>query len=342
MKAVFIERIGLPDEALRTRECPTPEPLDGQVLIDVRAFGVNFADILARTGMYFDAPRMPFIPGYEVSGVVSAVGDGCQRIKVGDRVAALTDFGGYAEQAVAPEQSVVTIHDDMEFADAAAIPVNGVTAQLALRGLTTAVPGDRVLIHAAAGGVGLMAVQIALDAGCEVFGTVSSDKKVEFLREMGMQHPMIHSRVDVETEVRRLSDDQGLDLVVDSLGGASIAAGIRMLAPSGRLVSIGIASMTPRKTRNLVSAGFGLLKTPFFHPYSLLSESRSYMGINVKRIAEKRPQVLARSLDDIFDLVAQGRVRPHLDSVFPMADCPKAHERLHGRGSIGKVVVTVD
>ncbi|MBL6975676.1 MAG: zinc-binding dehydrogenase [Deltaproteobacteria bacterium] len=341
MKAVFIERIGLPDEALRTRECPAPVPLEGQVLIDVRAFGVNFADILARTGMYFDAPRMPFIPGYEVSGSVIAVGDGCHRIKEGDRVAALTDFGGYAEQAVAPEQSVVCIPDEMDFADAAAIPVNGVTAQLALRGLTTVIPGDRVLIHAAAGGVGLMAVQIALDAGCEVFGTVSSEKKVEFLREMGMQHPMIHSRVDVETEVRRLSDDQGLDLVVDSLGGASLASGIRMLAPSGRLVSIGIASMTPRKTRNLVSAGFGLLKTPFFHPYSLLSESRSYMGINVKRIAEKRPQVLARSLDDIFDLVGQGRVRPHLDSVYPMAECAKAHERLHGRGSIGKVVVTV-
>lgn len=341
MRAVFIERIGLPDDALRIRETGSPPLAPGQVRIAVRAFGINFADILARTGMYLDAPRMPFVPGYEVAGVVEEVGEDCELFRTGQRVAALTDFGGYAEKAVAREDAVVAIPDSMEWADAAAIPVNGVTAHLALKGLTNVVAGDRVLIHAAAGGVGLMAVQIALDAGCEVFGTVSSEQKVKFLSELGMQHPMIHTTVDVETEIRRRTNDDGLDVVIDSLGGSSIAAGMRMLAPSGRLVSIGIASMTPRKTRNLVSAGFGLLKTPFFHPYSLLADSKSYLGINIKRIAEKRPQVVARALRDVFALVDRGCIRPHLDTVFDFEDCPKAHERLHGRNSIGKVVVTI-
>ncbi|NOZ00740.1 MAG: zinc-binding dehydrogenase [Deltaproteobacteria bacterium] len=339
MKAIFIERIGLPADALRVRDCPSPAVGPGQVKIRVSAFGVNFADVLARTGMYMDAPRLPFIPGYEVAGIVVEVGDGCKRIRPGQRVAAMTDFGGYAQEAVAQEGAVVEIPGDMEWATAAAIPVNGVTALLALKGLTNIFKGDRVLIHAAAGGVGLMAVQMALDEGCEVFGTVSSEKKAEFLRAMGVQHPLIHSRVDVETEIRRITNDQGLDLVLDSLGGSSISAGMRMLAPSGRLVSIGIASMTPRKTRNLVSAGFGLLKTPFFHPYSLLSDSKSYIGINIKRIAEKRPAVLARAFNDCFTLLEQGRIKPHLDSVFAFEDCWKAHERLHGRKSIGKVVV---
>ncbi len=341
MKAVFIVRIGLPQNALRIRECPDPEPGPGQVRISVRAFGINFADILARTGMYLDAPPLPFVPGYEVAGVVEAVGPGCEGFKPGDRVAALTDFGGYAEKALAHALLTVPLPEGMEWPEAAAIPVNGVTAWLALRGLTTIHEGDRVLIHAAAGGVGTMAVQIALDAGCEVFGTVGSEEKAAFLRELGVHHALVHAKDDVEAQVERLTGGAGLDLVLDSLGGRSIAEGMRMLAPSGRLVSIGIASLTPRKTRSLVSAGMGLLKAPILHPYSMLSESKSFIGINIKRLGASRPRLLARALREVFDLVRQGRLSPHLDSVYRFEDCAAAHERLHGRQSVGKVVVVV-
>lgn len=341
MKAIFIVRTGLPQNALRAQECPDPEPGPGQVRIAVRAFGINFADILARTGMYLDAPPLPFVPGYEVAGVVEAAGPDCGDVKPGDRVAALTDFGGYAEKAVAHGILTVPIPAGMDWAEAAAIPLNGVTAWLALRGMTTVHEGDRVLIHAAAGGVGMMAVQIALDAGCEVFGTVGSDEKASFLREMGVHHPIVHARQDVEAEVERLTAGAGLDLVLDSLGGRSIASGMRMLASSGRLVSIGIASLTPRKSRSLISTGMGLLKVPILHPYSMLSDSKSFIGINLKRLGPSRPRLLARALREVFEMVREGRIRPRLDSVYPFEGCAMAHERLHGRQSIGKVVVTV-
>jgi len=341
MKAVFIVRIGLPQTALRIREVEDPVPGPHQVRIAVRAFGVNFADVLARTGMYLDAPPLPFIPGYEVAGEVEAVGPDCTAFAPGQRVAALTDFGGYAEKALAHEAVTVPIPDGMEFAEAAAIPVNGVTAWLALCGLTQVRAADRVLIHAAAGGVGLMAVQIALHAQCEVFGTVGSDEKAAFLQTIGVQHPLVHTRQDVESEVQRITQGAGLDLILDSLGGRSIAAGMRMLCASGRLVSIGIASLTPRKSRSLISTGMGLLKAPILHPYTMLSDSKSFIGVNLKRIGERRPRLLAIGLREVFRMVQAGNLRPRLDSVHPFDACAAAHERLHSRQSIGKVVVTV-
>jgi NADPH2:quinone reductase len=342
LRAVYIARIGLPETALVVRELPEPRPDGDQILVRVRAFGINFADILARTGMYLDSPRLPFIPGYEVAGVVEAVGPGCREIQVGQRVAALTDFGGYAECALASESMVVPIPDAMTWDHAASIPVNGTTAWLALHGLTTVRPGDRVLIHAAAGGVGLMAVQMALDAGCEVFGTVGSDAKVDFLKELGIHHAMNHTVADVEAEVRRATGGRGLDLILDSLGGVAIATGMRMLAASGRLVSIGMASMTPQTTRSLVATGMGLLKAPLLHPYSMLGESKSFIGVNLRRIAAQRPGLVTAGLRAAFELVAAGRIQPNIDSTYPFDRTPAAHERLHGRQSIGKVVVVVE
>ena len=342
MRAVFIVRIGLPEVALQLRETPVPEPQGTQVRVRVHAFGLNFADILARTGMYPDAPRLPFVPGYEVAGVVDAVGPDCTEVRPGMRVAALTDFGGYAEAALADERVVVEIPDGMPWPDAASVPVAATTAWLALRGLTTLRAGDRVLIHAAAGGVGIMAAQLALDAGCEVFGTVGSDAKVEFLRGLGVHHPMNHRVADVEACVRKATGGQGLDLVLDSLGGESISTSVRMLAASGRVVSIGIASMTPRTTRNVVSAGIGLLRAPLLHPYEMLAEGKGFLGINVRRIAAARPALIAEGLRAVFQLVSAGRLRPQIDSVYPIERTSDAHQRLHGRQSIGKLVVTVE
>lgn len=341
MRAVFITRIGLPDAALKLRDADPPAPAGRQVLIRVRAFGVNFADVLARTGMDLETPRMPYVPGFEVAGTVEAVGPDCRSAVVGSRVAAITEMGGYAELALADESFVVPLPEALSWTDAAAIPVNGAAAWLALKGLTCVRAGDRVLVHAAAGGSGLMAVQIALDAGCEVFGTVGSDIKVEFLKGLGVHHPMNHTIADVEAEVRKASGGHGLDLVLDSVGGDSISMAMRMLAPSGRLVSIGVSSMTPRTTRSLVATGVGLLKAPVLHPYALLGESKGFLGLNLRRIAANRPKVVRDALIAVMQMVAEGRLKPHVDSIFPLDATAAAHERLHGRCSIGKVVVTV-
>lgn len=342
MRAVQIARIGLPAFALRMTETPSPVAGPGQARIRVRAFGINFADILARTGMYPEAPRLPFTPGYEVAGeVIDVVGD-CKVIQPGMRVAALVDLGAYAEEAVAQCGACVALPDGMGWEEAAAIPVNGTTAWLALREMTCVRAGDRVLIHSAAGGVGSMAVQLALEAGCEVFGTVGSPSKLAFLQDLGVHHPLCHDTMDVEAEVDRLTDGQGLDVVLDSLGGPAIASGLRMLAPSGRLVSIGIASMTPANRRTLLSSGMGLLKAPILHPYALLDEGKGFIGINLRRTATARPARVTRALRSVFALAASGRIRPRIDSIHPFEDCAAAHERLHGRRSLGKVVVRVD
>lgn len=342
MRAIYIARIGLPETALVIREIAEPRPVADQVRIKVASFGVNFVDLLARTGMYLDSPKLPFVPGFEVAGVVDAEGPDCKQSWVGKRVAALTSFGGYAEYAVASETMVVAIPDTMTFEEAAAMPYNGTTAWLALCGLTSLRAGDCVLIHAAAGGVGTMAVQIALDAGCEVFGTVSSDAKVEFLKSLGVHHPMNHTISDVELEVRKATCGKGLDLILDSVGGTSITAGMRMLAASGRLISLGFSSLTPHSARSLVATGVGLLKAPLLHPYSLLGESKGFIGLNLRRIATQRPQLVTMALQAIFEMASQGRLRPYIDSRFTFEKTALAHERLHGRQSIGKVVITLE
>jgi len=340
MKAIFLTRVGLPEDALNIRDTQEPEPAPKEVLVKVMAFGINFADILARTGMYLDAPKLPFVPGYEVAGVVEKVGAQCRKFQPGMRVAGLTNFGGYAEKAVVHEAVCQLIPDGMSFEEASAVPVNGVTAFLGLKGLTSVRRGESVLVHAAAGGVGLMAVQMALDAGCRVFGTVGTREKAKVLENIGVE-AIVHTECDCLREIMKRTNGKGIDLVLDSLGGRSISEGLRMLSAGGRFVSIGIASHTPKTKRSLLSAGMGLLKVPILHPYLLLSDSKSFIGINIKRISEQRPELLSFSLEEVFNMVRDGKVKPYIDSIFQFHDCPMAHRRLQGRQSIGKVVVSL-
>lgn len=337
-----IARIGLPRFALRMAEMPAPEIAPRRVRVRVRAFGVNFADILARTGMNPEVPRLPFIPGYEVAGEVTEIGEGCEGLKPGMRVAALVDLGAYAEEVVAWQGAVVPIPDTMDDLEAAAIPVNGTTAWMALHEMTCIRAGDRVLIHSAAGGVGSMAVRLAIAAGCEVFGTVGAPEKLAFLEQLGVHHPLCHDTTDIEAVVERATEGKGLDVVLDSLGGQAIASGLRMLAPSGRFVSIGAASMTPANRRHLLSGRLGMLRTPLLHPSAMLDEGKGFIGINLRRTATERPERVSRCLRSVFELAAAGNIRPHIDSVHPFEDCAGAHERLHGRHSVGKVVVRID
>jgi len=340
MKAIFLAKVGLPEDALKIMETEEPQIGPNEVLVKVKAFGINFADILARTGMYLDAPKLPFVPGYEVAGVVEKTGTACSRFQPGMRVAGLTNFGGYAEKAVVHEGVCQLIPEGMSFEEACAIPVNGVTAYLALKGLTSVRKGESVLVHAAAGGVGLLAVQIALDSGCRVFGTVSTREKARVLENIGVE-PLVHTQCDVPSEIMRRTNGKGIDLVLDSLGGRSISEGMRMLAAGGRFVSIGIASHTPKTKRSLVTAGIGLLKVPILHPYLLLSDSKSFVGINIKRISEQRPELLSFALEEVFNMVREGKIKPYIDSIFQFHDCPMAHRRLHSRQSIGKIVVSL-
>lgn len=339
MKQMVIVRNGPPAKGLRLEEAPAPTPGPGQLRLRVQAAGVNFADTLARRGLYPDAPPLPYVPGYEAAGVVDAVGPpapgaAAPSFRVGDPVLALLLRGGYAEQVVAPVGQVYARPEGMDAVTAAALPVQALTAYYALFETGTVRPGDRVLIHAAAGGVGLQAVQMALHAGATVFGTCGSADKVAFLRAAGVHHPIDYRAADYVVEVRRLGG--GLDLVLDSLGGREIGRGMSLLRPGGRLASYGYAGQTgswPAMILGFIS--MKVLRTAF-----LLRDSQGFFGINLIQLAKDTERMKPR-MAAVLDLWRAGVLKPHVGLRFPLAAAAEAHAALEGRGTRGKVVLTM-
>jgi NADPH:quinone reductase-like Zn-dependent oxidoreductase len=340
MRAIQIVRIGLPSTALRVTECPEPAGGPGLVRIRVRAFGVNLSDLLARMGLEPDCPRLPWIPGVEVAGLVEDDGEDGRRFPPGTAVAGLTFEGGYAEVAVARSDFVTPLPPGMGFPEGAALPAAGATAWLALREMTTVRAGDRVLIHAAAGGVGTMAVQLARDAGCRVFGTVGSPGKVAALQALGVAHPMDHTVADVEAEVMAATGGEGLDLVLDSPRHDTLGMDLRLLAPSGRLVIVGAGSASSTQARR-VPGGRVRASDIALDAWGLGAEGKGILGVHLRRTAEARPGRVATALREVFAMAAAGRLKPLLDQVCPFEDTARAHERLHGRESVGKIVVSL-
>ncbi|MBM3267146.1 MAG: zinc-binding dehydrogenase [Candidatus Sericytochromatia bacterium] len=320
MKAVAIDLFG----RLRVEETPEPVVPPGHTLIRVRAAGVNFADCLARQGLYPDAPPRPFVPGYEVAGETPD----------GRRVMALTVFGGYSEVVAVPDSQVFPLPAGFSFEEGAGFLVTSLTAGLAMLGYGPLRAGDRVLIHAAAGGVGLAAVQIGLAHGAILFGTAGSETKCAFLAERGVQHPIDYRARDWAAAVREAGGE--LDLILDSLGGASVPAGLRLLAPRGRLVALGIAAGAGRGILGAVAAQLAGSLLPV-HP--LVAESRALIGLNMLRFVG-RVEKLRDVSDALLALVRAGKLRPHVGATFPLGEARAAHDLLESRRSVGKVVLT--
>src|SRR4051812_12305581 len=231
MRQTVIVRYG-PPEVLVPQEAPDPVPGPGEIRIAVHASGVNFADVLARIGLYPDAPKPPVTVGYEVSGVVDAVGADVATPRVGDRVVALTRFGGYSDRVVVPSIVAFQIPEGLDHVSAAAIPVNYLTALIALYRMANLTSGETILIHGAGGGVGIAATQLARLRGATIIGTASSAKH-EAIRAQGVHHAIDYRRTDVVAEVRRLTNGRGVDIALDPIGGKSFAESYRLLAPLG-------------------------------------------------------------------------------------------------------------
>jgi NADPH2:quinone reductase len=339
MRAIVLTRYGSPRAAFVVEERPEPVPAAGQVRIAVEAFGLNYADVSARQGTYRDAPPIPCVIGYEVVGRVAALGPGVTAVATGQRVAALTRFGGYATSAVTDARALLPIPDDLDVGVAAAIPTQGGTAYFCAEEMVRLHPGDHVLVQAAAGGVGTVLVQLAKRRGCVVYGTAGSDEKLAYLRELGVDHPINYRREDFADAVRRLRGGAGLDVVFDSLGGSAVRKGIGLLAAGGRMVCFGAAERGAGTLQLLrdarFAASFGLV-----HPIPLLLNSRSLLGVNMLRLSDDRPDVLQRVLGAVGELVLAGEVRPTVGGRFQAGQIAAAHELLSGRGSTGKIVVT--
>jgi len=332
MRAVVITKHG-DLSVLQVQQRPDPPPPGpGQVRIAVRAAGVNFADHLARVGLYPDAPKPPMVVGYEVSGTIEAVGDDVDQARVGERVFAGTRFGGYSEIVNVQAADAVAIPDSMSFEQGAAIPVNYATAWAALHGYGSLQAGERVLIHAAAGGVGIAAIQLAKAAGAEVHGTASSGKHKR-LAELG---------VDRAIDYRRDGWWKGLppyDIVLDAIGGKSLKRSYELLRPGGRLVGYGASAMQRGEKRSLRTAlpqllsmlrGFNLIKQ--------LSESKTLIGLNMLALWDDRG-TLQPWIEPLSTALADGIVAPVVHAAVPFANAGEAHRILAARENVGKVVL---
>lgn len=326
---------------LRIVDWPTPQITPNSVLIEVKAFGLNFADIMARKGQYNDAPKFPFVPGYEVSGLVKAIGNEVKSVKVGDAVLALTHFGGYAEFALAEEQAIVKKPDALTFAEAASIPVNFLTAYHALFETGTFLPNAQVLIHAGAGGVGLSAIQLARNAGATIFSTAGSEEKLDLLRTFGVKHAINYRTHDFENEVLRILGSAKLDVVLDSVGGASFKKDLALLRAHGRVVGYGAAALSERNLFALPKIIPQVLSMLTLSMIDLMLSSKSFCGVNMLRVAQENPELIQHELKQIMDLFAAKKVKTVISKELPWSQIAEAHSLLEGRHSTGKIVLIV-
>jgi synaptic vesicle membrane protein VAT-1 len=338
MRAIWITRPGGPD-ALEVRETDDPEPSPGQVRIRVQAAGLNFAEVMAAQGLYPDAPKRPCVVGYEVAGVVDALGEDTEGFTTGSRVVALTRFGGHSDVVCVPAGQVLPMPDEMSFAEAAAIPVTYLTAYHMLFRIAGLRPGERVLVHMAAGGVGMAVLQLCRTVNdVEVFGTASIAKH-ETLRAEGCGHPIDYHATDYAAEVRRLTGGEGVDIVLDPLGGNDWRKGLKLLRPCGRLVAYGFANLASGQRRRPARLASQVLSVPLLTPLQLMNRNLSVSGVNVGHLWD-HPALLRDELRAVLDLWERGAIKPRIDATYPFAEVAAAHRRILDRQNIGKIVLT--
>jgi NADPH:quinone reductase-like Zn-dependent oxidoreductase len=341
MRAVVITEHGGP-EVLQVQERPDPPVGPGEVRIVVRAAGINFADTLARTGLYPDAPKLPCVVGYEVAGEVESVGDGVESVRPGDRVLAGTRFNGQAELVTVPGNMVYALPDQLSFEEGAAFPVNYATAQAGLVVMGGLKEGERVLIHAAAGGVGISATQIAKRIGAEVFGTASASKH-DAIRAQGVDHPIDYRSQDFAEEVRRITGGGGIDVAFDALGPSSFRKDYRLLRPGGRLIMYGASELQTGEKRNVPRALRTLSKSPFssmpwWKGLGVMNENKGVFGLNLLSWWDAEGS-LDRAIEPLIGQLRRGELKPVVAEAFPFDRAPDAHRFIAERRNIGKVVL---
>ncbi len=328
-------------DVLQVQQRPDPTPQPGQVLVRVKRAGLNFADISARVGLYPDAPKFPMVMGYEVSGVIEALGSDVTTLAKGDRVVSMCRFGGQAELVAIPVSQVRKIRDELSFDEAAALPVNALTAYHMLFWVAPIQPGMTLLIHMAAGGVGLLAIQLCKTIpNVTVIGT-SSAAKHEFLRAQGVHHCIDYRSKDYVKEVMELTKGRGVDRVLDALGGPDWEKGFGLLKPGGHLHCFGWANMVDGKKRNLFTVISQFLQLKKYSPMELMDKNRGVSGTNMGHLWDE-VELMAHHLDKVLELNASGKLTAHVDKVFPLEKAGEAHEYVQARKNIGKVLLACD
>lgn len=322
MKAVQVREFGGP-EVLGYEDVERPEPSMGEVLLEVRSIGVNYADTMRRRNEYVIPQELPFVPGAEVAGVVTELGEGTEGVSVGDRVISLVGEDAYAEYALAPSQALIPIPGGIDFDTAAAIPLQGLTAYHVLKTSGRLQEGESALVHAAAGGVGTLAVQMAKLLGASpVIATASSQEKLDLAKDLGADVLINYTEEDWPDRVQEATDGEGADVILESVGGDFIEKNLRCLNVWGRMVVFGASS----GERGNVS------------PMELLHKNHSIVGFFLPRVID-RPDLFVPSLQEMLDWISSGEVRPAIGASYPLRDAERAHADLEGRKTTGKIVL---
>src|SRR6185436_19783768 len=324
-------------DVLKVQEKPDPTPKPGEVLIRVKASGLNFADILSRQGLYPDSPPKPCVMGYEVSGLIEAVGDGVGSELVGKAVGAMTRFGGQSDLVVVNATQLFEKPQTLSFEEAAAIPVNYLTAYALIVVMGSLHQGESILIHNAGGGVGLAALEIAKKIGAVTFGTASPSKH-QLLAERGLDHAIDYRSQDWLPILKDLTHGRGVDLILDPIGGAHWKKSYAALRHTGRLGMFGVSTASANGLSGKLKLVKAALQMPRFHPLGLLNKNRGVFGLNLGHMWHE-PEKIAVWMTAILAGVDEGWVRPHVDKAFAFNQAGEAHQYLESRKNLGKVVL---
>lgn len=340
MRAITITEHGGPD-VLEVREYDDPRPGASEVVVDVRATGFNFAELLSRQGMYVSAPSPPCVVGFEAAGKVSRVGDGVDDWEVGDRVIALSRFGAHADTVCVPQDQLFAMPECMSFEQAAALPVTFLTAHHMIFRIGNLHPGEHILIHAAAGGVGIAAIQLSKTVDdVTVYGTASPQKH-DIIEDYGCDHPINYREFDYQQRIERLTEGKGVHVVLDGLGGKDWTKGYQLLRRTGRLIAFGFSNMVTGSQRSLFHIVKQYFTIPSWSPWQLIEDNKLVAGVQMLHLWDRK-QLLRRQMHRILDLYRDGHLRTHIDSVYPFSEAAQGHLRMENRENIGKILFVPD
>lgn len=340
MKAFYLVKKGAAALAFELKNANHPIPTADEVRIKVEAFGLNYADVMARNGLYREAPPMPCILGYEVVGIVDEVGSNENTDLIGKRVVAFTRFGGYAQYAVASLKGL-TIIDDLDAGLALSIATQYVTAFYITNVITNLFPGDRVLVHAGAGGVGTALIQLCKLKGCEVFATAGSEDKMEYMRNNGADHVINYRKVDYAAFIHDKIGPERLDMTFNPIAGSTFKKDFALLGSGGRLALFGGSERSGKKWGFFSTLNF-VRKMGFLIPIGTMMRSKSILGVNMLKIGDNKPDTLQLCLQEVAKMVINGELKPHVGGKFKASQLAEAHAMLEDRKSIGKIIVTWD
>ncbi len=338
-RSYYIVKHGSAHAAFELRESEVPRPTTGHIRVRVEGFGINFADIMARKGLYQDAPPIPCVVGYESVGhTMDQCVIGGKTIPEGTRVVAFSRFGGYSTHVLADERAVQPIPEDIPLGEALALAVQYCTAYHCAEERVSIFPEDHVLVQAAAGGVGTALVQLLKRKGCTIYGTAGSEEKLKYIQQQGVHVPINYREQNFSHVIKEKLGSRGLDVVFDSLGGKSFADGFKALGKGGRIVGFGAAEQVGGGLQVVnqlkLAANFGL-----FSPIQLLMNSKAMIGVNMLHVADDRPEVLTRTMKAVVDLWKNGDIKPVVGAEFNASKLADAHEFVESRRSMGKVAV---